>query len=463
MLTRREDVEIHALRERGWKISAIARHVGRDRKTVRSYLAGDRVPGVRVSVAPDALAPFEEYIRARFVDDHTIWATALFDEVVELGYPLSYVSFARQLRLKKLRPHCEACSGVRGRDTIEIDHPPGEEIQWDWFERRRAPWGATAYVLLGTLPHSGRVRGVISESMDQPHLIEAMDQVLRRLGGTARNWRVDRLATVIVPGTRDVQPSFAPVAKHYGAIIEPCPPRRGNRKGSVESSVRYVSGRWWKTMTATTIEEAQRSLDRFCSQTAEARVRPVPASALAAVREATARGEISRPLGPAVTAKGRLWRPTVRELADAEPLLGLPAAPFPAIVETTVAVRDNATVAFRGNCYSTPPGLAGTPLTLRHRLGTGTLEVHSPAGALLVSHRLAPAGAGAVVRTPEHRAALERAVLSAFTMARPCDRKGNSPPGPAALAAAAKLLGPEGNDVVVDLAAYQAIAEGVGR
>jgi transposase len=63
MLTRREDVEIHALKERGWKISAIARHVGRDRKTVRSYLAGDRVPGVRVSVAPDALAPFEEYIR----------------------------------------------------------------------------------------------------------------------------------------------------------------------------------------------------------------------------------------------------------------------------------------------------------------------------------------------------------------------------------------------------------------
>jgi hypothetical protein len=223
------------------------------------------------------------------VDDHTIWATALFDEVVELGYPLSYVSFARQVRLKKLRPHCEACSGVRGRDTIEIDHPPGEEIQWDWFERRRAPWGATAYVLLGTLPHSGRIRGVISESMDQPHLIEAMDGVMRRLGGTARNWRVDRLATVIVPGSRDVQPSFAAVAKHYAVVVEPCPPRRGNRKGSVESSVRYVSGRWWKTMTATTIEEAQRSLDRFCSQPAEARIRPVPASALAVVREATAR------------------------------------------------------------------------------------------------------------------------------------------------------------------------------
>jgi hypothetical protein len=42
-----------------------------------------------------------------------------------------------------------------------------------------------------------------------------MDGVLRRLGGTAGIWRTDRLATVIRPGTKDVQASFAPVAKHY--------------------------------------------------------------------------------------------------------------------------------------------------------------------------------------------------------------------------------------------------------
>ena len=35
MLTQGEDVEVHALAGRGWSISAIARHLGRDRKTVR--------------------------------------------------------------------------------------------------------------------------------------------------------------------------------------------------------------------------------------------------------------------------------------------------------------------------------------------------------------------------------------------------------------------------------------------
>jgi hypothetical protein len=64
-----------------------------------------------------------------------------------------------------------------------------------------------------------------------------------------------------------------------------------------------------------------------------------------------------------------------------------------------------------------------------------------------------------VQRLPEHRAALETAVLAAFTTARPCDRKANRPPGPEALAEAARLLGSDGRDVVVDLAAYAELVE----
>jgi len=219
MFSTGDDVEAHALRKRGWSISAIARHLGHDRKTVRDHLSGKREPGTRRRPSPDPLEPFVPYLTARFTDDAHVWASALFDEVVELGYARSYPSFVRQVRSAGLRPHCEACSGVTGRDTIDIFHPPGGEVQWDWFERRRAPWGGTAYVLLGTLPHSGRTRGVIASCMDQAHLIEAMDGVLRRLGGTPRHWRVDRMATVIVPGTTDVQASFAPVAKFYGAFF----------------------------------------------------------------------------------------------------------------------------------------------------------------------------------------------------------------------------------------------------
>lgn len=435
MFSRSQDVEVHALSKRGWSISAIARHLDCDRKTVRAYLNGERQVGVRRSSAPDLLAPFVGYVKARFVDDPHLWASALFDEVVPLGYGCSYPSFARQLRVAGLRPHCEACAGVGGRETVEIDHPAGEEIQWDWAERRRAPWGATCYGLLGTLAHSGRTREVLCESMDQAHLIEGIDGVLRRLGGTTRKWRTDRLATVIRPGTADVQASFAPVAKHYGAIVVACPPRRGNRKGAVECGVKFMCGRWWRTMTATTPEEAQVSLDRFWSTIGDARLRPPGRYA-----DPDARASGERPP----------W-PTVGALADAEVLMALPAAPYPATVEVTRTVDDRASVAFRGNRYSLNPGMGGIDVTLRHRVGTATVEIVSSGGQLLVSHRLAPPGAGSMVRTPEHRAALEAVVLGQFTTARPCDRKANRPPGAAALAERAKLLGSAGAEPTVDL------------
>ncbi|MGH8898107.1 MAG: hypothetical protein ACRDZ4_14080 [Egibacteraceae bacterium] len=113
------------------------------------------------------------------------------------------------------------------------------------------------------------------------------------------------------------------MARHYGAIVQPCPPRRGNRKGAAENSVKFVCPRWWRTMTATTMHDAQVSLDRFCVTVGDARPR----------------GET-----------------TVGALGDAEPLLALPAAGYPAVVQVLRTVGDNATVAFAATATRCRPG-----------------------------------------------------------------------------------------------------------
>jgi transposase len=202
MLSLEDDVEAHALHRQGWTISAIARHLGRSRTTIRAYLAGTSVPGQRRCSVPNSFAAIEPYIRARLTEDAHVWASALFDEVQRLGYERSYQRFTHELRVRQLRPHCEACAGVRGRPTIEIEHPPGEEVQWDWNELP-SPWSeGDAHLLTGTLAYSGQTRGVFAESEDQAYLIEAIDAVLRMLGGTARQWRFDRMGTVSYPVAR---------------------------------------------------------------------------------------------------------------------------------------------------------------------------------------------------------------------------------------------------------------------
>lgn len=425
MLTQEEDVEIHALRKQGWTISEIARHTGRDRKTIRAYLDGVRRPGVRSVVEADPFDHVEAYVAQRLVDDHGVWATTLFDEVQALGYDRSYPTFTRKLRQRNLRPHCEACSGVKGRPTVIIEHPSGEEIQWDWDELGVCPWDPTMEVsmLVGALSHSSKSRAWLAYCEDQPHLVEGIDQILRQLGGTARVWRVDRMATVINPQTGKVQASFAPVAKHYGVTVVPCPPRRGNRKGVVEKQIHYLTQRWWRTVDAGSLAEAQASLDRFC----------------ATIGDARRRGDT-----------------TVGELGDTEPLLALPALAYPATTDVTRIVAANALVSVDGNRYSVPPALVGVEVKVRHRLGSDELQVISPAGTVVASHRVAPRGQGRIVRLPQHTAALENVVLAAFTSDRPCPTKPNRPPSGPAKAIAAGLGGADGGaSPVIDLSVYQ--------
>jgi transposase len=450
MFTGNEDMEATALREQGWSISAIARHLGRDRKTIRNHLNGTRAAGERQRSEPDPFEPLVPYLRERLREDPHVWASALFDEVEALGFTRSYQSFTRGLRAHQLRPHCEACHGVKGRATIEIEHPPGEEIQWDWDELPEAPWGGDAHLLVGSLPCSGKFRAVFAESEDQAHLIEAMDELMRRLGGNARRWRFDRMATVIDPKTGIVQPSFVPVAKHYSASVVACPPRRGNRKGSVEKSIHYATQRFWRTMTATTIEEAQRQLDRFCERIGDRRPRSI-----AKLEELVGKETAVTFLA----ARGRT-RPSVGDLAELERLRPLPAACYPATIEEHNTVGQSALVPFEGNAYSVPPGLLGAQVSVRHRLGTAGIEIISASGVLLASHYRETPGGGYVVRDPAHKAALEHLVLAAFSTDAPCKRKTNRPPGDEARKEAAKLLsGFEDDEVVVSLAAYQSIVD----
>ena len=427
MLTQEEDMEIAALDGRGWSVSAIARHTGRDRKTVKVYLKGEAKR--RRRRAPSVLEPYRDYLVARFADDPHVLGSVLFREVGELGFDRSYSTLTRELRVLGLRPRCECCRRGGIEVTTEIDHPAGEELQFDWLELPETPWGQPAYVLIGALSHSGRCRGVFCEGQTGPHVIESLDGVLRRLGGTTRRWRTDHMAGVVYPGTDRLLPEFVACAKHYG--VDVCPARRPKRKGVAESAVNYLTQSWWRSAAVATPAQAQMSLDRFCVDVADER---------------------------------RRGAGTIAKLATSERLLGLPRGPFPAEICVERPVSNSALVAFEGNHYSVPAALAGAPqVTVRARLGEQTLQIVSAAGTLIAKHRRAPAGTEQVIRSAEHAAGLEQAVLSAFTTHKPCRRKQNRPPGQAALQAAAVLRGEhpanDGGGVVIDLERYAQLAE----
>ena len=397
MLTWENCVEAQALRTKGWSISAIAAHLGHDRKTIRAYLNGERRPGERKPARPEAMSEFLAYCGRRLVDDPHLWSTTLFDEVTGLGFAGSYPAFTASVRKHELRPRCAACAANRSKDRSVIDHPAGQEVQWDWVELPDPPasWGCDggAHLLLGVLPHSSRWRGWIAESEDQPHLIEGLHQVSTRLGGLPQRWRFDRMATVCHPGSGRITASFGPVALHYRLGISICPSRHAWRKGAVEKSADTIVQRWWRTVgDDVTPAAAQTSVDRMFVKL-DGRVR-----------------------------KRDGVRTTVGELADAEPLRAMPA-PFPAVIDVQRTVTNQSQIAFRGNTYSVVPGHSGHVVAVRHKLGTTTFDVTDRHGTVLAHHVRQPDGAGAVVRLDEHVRALTTVVLANFSDRDPCRRK----------------------------------------
>ena len=101
----------------------------------------------------------------------------------------------------------------RTNRTYEFSPRPSDKTQWDWLETPDLPesgrWGRTAYLLVGSLAHSGEWRAALSPVSGSAPSVAAFDRVTRELGGVSRVWRIDRMATVCDAATGRLSATFA--------------------------------------------------------------------------------------------------------------------------------------------------------------------------------------------------------------------------------------------------------------
>ena len=121
-----ELVMILDLHRQGLSVSAIARQVGIDRKTVRTYIAKGLEPPAykKRPPAPGLVDGFEPYLRERLAAYPALTGRRLFREMKERGFSGGY-SVVRD-RVREIRP-------VRsiGYET-RFETPPGEQAQVDF-------------------------------------------------------------------------------------------------------------------------------------------------------------------------------------------------------------------------------------------------------------------------------------------------------------------------------------------
>ncbi|MFF9642828.1 Mu transposase domain-containing protein [Kitasatospora aureofaciens] len=411
LLSWKEYLEAVMLHRQGWSIIRISRHLGRDRKTVRSYLRGERTPGIRIPPR-DGFLQFLPYCRQRLAEDPHLAATVLFDEVVELGYGGGYSTFTGALRRHQARPRCRQCHDLAVAASGQSDPVPAEgTVEFDWLRLPDPPpswgYGHRAGLLVGSLPgpgpgaaagcRIGRWAVALAEDQELPHLVEAVDTVLRRLGGTAGCWRFGRTPTVWCQRTDRVTPEFRQVAEHYGVRVECRLPT--DYRSSIRRALDEAIRSWWRGLPDdTSLRNAWDDLDR-CAARLDARW-------------------------------GSTGTPTLRKLPT----------PYPARVRARRTVTAQGLVPFRGNFYALPEHLVDAPVEVRRRLDQSHLSIATPAGAVIARCPLAPAEAGLTV--VEHSRAitvLERHPAPVPSDAPLCRRNTPRPPSPRALAEADAL------------------------
>ena len=173
MLTREQAEPILALHASGEGITEISLRLGVSRPTVRSYVRGHRAPGGKPRPKPDHFAPFASYCRQRLTDDPHLSRPLLRQELADLGYPGSRMSFSRAMDRHELlqlacqnrheqppapvRPHPPGSNGPARPLPITVSPVSGETLS-SYLGRVAAANHITATALLALLPRWFRTK-----------------------------------------------------------------------------------------------------------------------------------------------------------------------------------------------------------------------------------------------------------------------------------------------------------------
>jgi transposase len=238
-----ELVMILDLHHQGLSVSAIARQVGVDRKTVRTHISkGLEPPAYKKRTAkPGIIDPFEHYLCERLTAYPGLTAVRLWREIRERGFVGGY-SAVRD-RVRNLRPASSL------RYEVRFETPPGEQAQVDFarFEVEFADEpGVKRIVWLFSmvLGYSRLIWARFVVHQDLQSVLRCHIAALEAIGGVPREILYDRMKTAVIgeepEGLVVYNRALVDLARHYGFQPRACRPYRAKTKGKVERPFRYV-------------------------------------------------------------------------------------------------------------------------------------------------------------------------------------------------------------------------------
>ncbi len=325
MITKEREAEILRLHHaEKWPVGTIAAQLKVHHTTVQRVLAQAGVPAKLVSPRPSKVDPYVPFLRETLAKFPALCASRLFQMVRERGYPGRPDHFRRVV--SRLRPPRPAEAFLRLRTL------PGEQAQVDWASFGTVRIGSavrrlSAFVMVLSWSRQVFLRFSLSAAM--PSFLRGHVEAFGFFGGVARVLLYDNLKSAVLERVGDAihfNATILELAAHYRFEPRPVAPARGNEKGRVERTIRYVRDSFFAARTWLDVDDLNAQALAWCT---------------------------------GLSAERRFHEDASRTVSDAfveerPRLLPLPADPFPAAERVEVEVGKTPYVRFDLNDYSVP-------------------------------------------------------------------------------------------------------------
>jgi transposase len=319
------------LHRQGVSVSAIARRVELDRKTVRRYIAQGLEPPAYGPRQPrlSQLQAFEPYLRQRLGAFPQLTGRRLHRELGELGYHGGYTILTDLLR--EIRPSEVSPFEVR------FETPPGRQAQVDFAHFRTVftdEPGVERIIWLFSLVlgHSRMLWGRFVLHQDLQTLLRCHTAAFGALGGVPEQILYDRMRTVFQREDPDASHivynrTLLAFACHHGYLPKACKAYRAKTKGKVERPFRYIREDFFLGRSFRNLDDLNAQFRQWLDQVANAST------------HATTRRVVAEHFAEE--------RPALQPLA---------AGAFQAVLRLERRITRDGMVSVDGNLYSVPNG-----------------------------------------------------------------------------------------------------------
>lgn len=360
----------------GWPAGRIARQLRIHHSTVARAL-GEKGAAEGKLRRRSMLDPFVPWLCEQLARFPTLPASQLWEMARRRGYAGGAGQFRHRLAELGLRPK------KAPEAFFELRTLPGEQAQVDWadFGSRKVVGGTRrlfAFVMVLSFSRQLFVRFFHDARL--PSFLCGHVEAFAAFGGAARVLLYDNLKSAVLERV-DLAIRFHPrlleLADAYGYEPRPVAPYRGNEKGRVERSIRYLRTAFFPLRAHLSLEGLNAEAHRWCQEVAS--YRPWPQDRQRTVEQAF-RQEQSL-------------------------LLPLPKDPFPCHETAVATVRRTPYLSFDANRYSVPHDRIDRTLTVLADLQT----VRVLDGQDEITRHSRSWDKGQVVESQEHLDALRQA------------------------------------------------------